>query len=341
MEEKSSHVDGNGESGIRSKNNCVICLEPLGEDSVKLYKKGLTTLIEASLLQGDMDLNAYLTNASVGDVFVHKNCRKKYTDKRTSSGTTDEECQQQPATKTLRSSLSQFDYKTQCVFCGKIAVKDIKHPDRDLVFEVRALQTRYTIKKHCDRLGEVADDVRIRLNVDLVAEEARYHDSCYKAFTSSTVGSNKPHRPVAQNMNERFEALCHWLENDGDAELYTLSDLHNQMTHLANGEEVYGEKHMRQKLMEHYGDHIFLSSVGGSRKDVVCFKNMASYIVSDKWYKDRNEDSNKESERVMIAAAKLVREEIRSKNYNKDVYPGINEIQSSKECQDFLTPDTD
>ena len=111
MEAKSPQLGENEGTGKRSRNNCVICLELLGEDSVKLYQKGLTTLIEASLLHGDMDLNVYLTNVSVGDAFVHKNCRKKYTDKRTAN----EECQQQPATKKLMSSLPQFDYKMQCV----------------------------------------------------------------------------------------------------------------------------------------------------------------------------------------------------------------------------------
>lgn len=91
-------------------------------------------------------------------------------------------------------------------------------------------------------------------------------------------------------------------------------------------------------MVKNIGDHVFFARVGGSRKDVLCFQIMASYIVSDEWYKERNNDSKKESERVMIAAAKLVREEIRARNYNKDVYPGINEIKSSEECGDFLTP---
>jgi hypothetical protein len=284
MEDNSTHVDDTGEGGVRSKNNCVICLMPLGEDSVKLFQKGLTTLIEVSGLRDDIDLHVYLTNASVGDVFVHKNCRKKYTDKRAASEK-NEECQgQEPATKKLRSSLPQFDYKTQCFICGKIAVDDFKHRDRDLVVEVRTMKTGHTVMKHCDRLGEMADDVRIRLNdcLDLVAAEARYHNGCYKTFTSSTVGSNKPHRPVADDMSQRFEALCHWLENDGDVELYTLSDLHAQMSHLANGQEVYGEKYLRTKLEDHYGNHVFFARVGGSRKDVVCFQNMASYIVSSR-----------------------------------------------------------
>ena len=65
---------------------------------------------------------------------------------------------------------------------------------------------------------------------------------------------------------------------------------------------------------------------------------MALYIVSDQWYKERTDDSKKEAQKVMIAAAKLVREEIRVRSYNKDVYLGMNEIKSSEECQEFLTP---
>ena len=41
----------------------------------------------------------------------------------------------------------------------------------------------------------------------------------------------------------------------------------------------------------------------------------------------------------MIAAAKLVREEIRGRSYNKDVYPGMNEIKSLEECLDILIKD--
>ena len=77
MEAKSPQLGENEGTGKRSRNNCVICLELLGEDSVKLYQKGLTILIEASLLRGDMDLNAYLANVSVGDAFIYKNSRKK------------------------------------------------------------------------------------------------------------------------------------------------------------------------------------------------------------------------------------------------------------------------
>ena len=39
--------------------------------------------------------------------------------------------------------------------------------------EVRTMKTRHTVMKHCNRLGDMADDVRIQLNdcLDLVPAE--------------------------------------------------------------------------------------------------------------------------------------------------------------------------
>ena len=121
-------------------------------------------------------------------------------------------------------------------------------------------------------------------------------------------------------MNKWFVALCLWLEDEAEMELYTLRELHAQMALLANGEDVYSEKHLKNKLIEHYGNHVFFAQLGGTRKDVVCFRDMASYIISDEWYKKqikiRSKSDKTESDRIMVAAAKIVKEEIRAKNYS-------------------------
>lgn len=70
MEATPPQLDDTKETGKRSRDNCVICLNSLGEDYAQLYHKGLTTLTEASRLCGDIDLNVYLTNVSVGDALL-------------------------------------------------------------------------------------------------------------------------------------------------------------------------------------------------------------------------------------------------------------------------------
>ena len=49
------------------------------------------------------------------------------------------------------------------------------------------------------------------------------------------------------------------LEDEGVSEKITISEIHKKMTDLAGVEEVYSMKRLREKLLEHYGDHIFWS----------------------------------------------------------------------------------
>ena len=48
-----------------------------------------------------------------------------------------------------------------------------------------------------------------------------------------------------------FEVLCNWLENESEAKLYSLSELH---AHVAGNAEVYSIKRLKQKLEEHYSE---------------------------------------------------------------------------------------
>ena len=53
-------------------------------------------------------------------------------------------------------------------------------------------------------------------------------------------------------------------------------------------------------------------------ENVICFKNMASTIISDKWYTDRKKNDQDESLRIVIAAAKLVKAQIHESAYTTD-----------------------
>ena len=50
-----------------------------------------------------------------------------------------------------------------------------------------------------------------------------------------------------------------------------MDDIHEKMNAIAGGDEVYTTKRLRQKLEEHYGDHIFFAKIGGSRKTSFAF----------------------------------------------------------------------
>ena len=55
---------------------------------------------------------------------------------------------------------------------------------------------------------------------------------------------------------------------------------------------------------------------------MICFRNMASRIITDKWYRERENNSENESTRIVTAAAKLIRAEIREMDCNTANYPG-------------------
>lgn len=71
------------------------------------------------------------------------------------------------------------------------------------------------------------------------------------------------------------------------------------------GSEIYSERHLKDKLLKRYADHLVLGQAAG-RQNVVCFRNMASTVINDKWYNDRENSLEAESQRIVLTAAKLV-----------------------------------
>ena len=65
-----------------------------------------------------------------------------------------------------------------------------------------------------------------------------------------------------------FEDMCVWLE-DCDNEVFTLEELRDKMAQFSDGGEVYSAKHLKRKLQERYGYHVYFTEVRG-RKNVLC-----------------------------------------------------------------------
>jgi hypothetical protein len=82
---------------------------------------------------------------------------------------------------------------------------------------------------------------------------------------------------------------------------------------------------LKRKLEEKYCDDIFFSEVCG-RKNVICFQNMASRLINEKWYADRSCNVADESIRIVTAAAKLIQAQIRESMYTVDEYPLTNDL---------------
>ena len=63
------------------------------------------------------------------------------------------------------------------------------------------------------------------------------------------------------------------------------------------------------------------------RNNVVCFRDVAHRILTDKWYTDQDSDVSKESQRIVEAAAKLIRANIHVSVERQEEYPSISCIR--------------
>ena len=99
------------------------------------------------------------------------------------------------------------------------------------------------------------------------------------------------------------------------------------MTELTGSPNVYSDKRLKQKLKLHYGNHIYFAALD-EKQNVVCFRNMANYILHGIWYAERKEIVEDEARRIVVAAAKLIRTHLQSTTYHADINPSDEDIQN-------------
>ena len=113
-------------------------------------------------------------------------------------------------------------------------------------------------------------------------------------------------------------------------DLHSLSELHQFMADYYTGlniDAVYSTRHLTRKLKEKYGEHIKFAAVSG-RKTIICFHNMSSFIVNDKWYSDRKSDIVDDSHRIIRVVAKLIASEIRDLQCHMMIYLATDEMHA-------------
>ena len=247
---------------------------------------------------------------------MHQACRKKFVDNRRFI-----EEVKEPPKKRLRSSSTEttFNWKTNCFLCNKSANRKYS-----TVVEVKTIP----IKTHLlscseSRNGVWGNEVQHRLDscIDLVAEGAVYRISCLNRFRLVKSTTEKPSgRPVNSLMMENFLKVCQWLD-EGDGELHILADIYNKMAELSEGTECYHRKYLKTKLIEHYKEYTYVFESDG-RNDIIGFKHMSSFFMAEFMKK-----KNKTSSDMIIAAAKIIKSDIREMPKDKTVYPSLLEIR--------------
>ena len=222
-------------------------------------------------------------------------------------------------------------------YCGEECKVNPHNPNRIDWCEVRTLPMKENIRHKCLRKkDEQSEALRMRLLSinDLVAAEGRHHKNYRQNFfhkSSKSVG-----RLVNATCDENFNAVCQWLKKE--AEVYTPGEIHQKMVDLASYKEnAYSIKWMKKKLNDRCKEHVnFVAADDKTTK--LCFKDMIDYLINEKWYENKLEDKNDEAQRIIITAAKLVMEDIRSKKYDSEYYPSKKSMLEVDEPLEWLSP---
>ena len=189
------------------------------------------------------------------------------------------------------------------------------------------------LQKAIERKDVLERRIRSRLENyhDLVAEKAVYHLGCMSKFLTNKSDCNDAGRSIIVEKTTAFEKMCDWLEKDSSCGLYTLHDLLIKMEELGGGiSSVYGEKSLKLKLQKKYKEHIYFTNLPGLPM-VVGFRDMTSYIF---WKMKKNQVQTKDF--IIIAAAKLIKAELREIDKTNEIYPTLEEISSSTRQEEWV-----
>ena len=337
---------------MEESDHCILCKQPLEGGKlavVTLREKGSAGINRASEEHND-------SVRTVPGKQVHQECRRSYCNPH-KIAQANKQTTEKPGPSTFHSVLcsaeESFSFSTDCLFCGTpVKLEEQKKRCLD-IFPVTTLSTKDTILATCQERGDNwANSVRARiLHVhDLPAADALYHHTCSinfrtgkqvpKMYVTEQIVRKKTKvgRPQDEEKTEVFLKIAKYLEDNNDEQI-TITDLIDKMDELLvdSDSAAYGHTHMKAKLKEHFGDQIIITEING-KVNVVTFRGTADAVLQD-FHARQKDDPEREKMHIIQAAAKLIRDDIKSVKTSNESYPASHEIESEEECLKFL-PET-
>ncbi len=229
------------------------------------------------------------------------------------------------------------------------------------IYPVRTKSFYGAVIAACDkREDKWGDEVRQRIvaTPDLIAAEAIYHKPCDTNFRTlrlmpqqygtGLVQTKKKARfsgrPADEIKMTAFLKVTQYIEENDD-EQSTVSDLVDKMdefikdTDCACGIESYSAKYMKRRLLEHFGNRIFISTKEG-RADVITFVTKASTILSE--FHDNQSKGDSDAEKInkmIVTVGKLIKHDIRQQEVDNSCYPLAENLSDIDEALGFV-PDS-
>ena len=125
---------------------------------------------------------------------------------------------------------------------------------------------------------------------------------------------------------------------ENDDEQITISHLMLKMGDFCGKDtNIYGAKHVKRKLTEHFGDIIVITNNGTA--DLVIFRSTASNFLNSFYEAPKLRDSKAEKMRIVKVGADLIKHDIKCKQTSKDTYSTPMDISSLEKNSTFV-PET-
>ena len=86
-------------------------------------------------------------------------------------------------------------------------------------------------------------------------------------------------------------------------------------------------KWFKQKLLNHYGEDILITSSFG-HEDIICFRDSAFSILRKRWTEEIDAQTNDEV--ILDMAAGIIRDKIRLMNCDTSTYPSFSQRHEDK-----------
>ncbi|CAH1110828.1 unnamed protein product [Psylliodes chrysocephalus] len=187
---------------------------------------------------------------------------------------------------------------------------------------------------------------RLLLVNDLPAIDVIYHQACSVNFRKGDPISKVPKyskdelrykplgRPMEKDKLDAFPEVCKWFK-ENDEPVCAQQLVIKIKDFLPVGSEPYSERHMLQKLKEHFFGNIIVFSKYGLPNMITIGKTVADIILNYQ-KKKKLEDPESEKYHLIEAAAKLIKTEIKLLSATTKHYPSSSEIASEQENKKLL-----
>ncbi|WAR20662.1 LOW QUALITY PROTEIN: hypothetical protein MAR_014636 [Mya arenaria] len=266
---------------------CPFCNQPMvdSKPTVALRDKGCDTINRTGR---DRDLNIH---DSPGQI-VHTECRHDFIDPRN-------QCDNNSFDNNYVTQLSHLI--NTCIFCGKHAKLNSKKRGAD-VYPVRTIEFQNTLKQKCIERNDSWSNENIVV-LDLPAADAVYHQKCKVNFRTT--------RQIPRCYSYTYETPPKKSPGRPDyvheGNILTLSELVMVMEESC-GERAYTKRHLKSKLLEHFGENISISTL----------------------------EVKEDKKNIIQEAAKVIKTEINAIESNKLIFPNASSISSTTENNKYI-----